>query len=232
MILQVWNSHMARPPSDALAPRKSPRQARSAATVEAIRTATIQVLLAEGVARLTTTRVAERAGVSVGTMYQYFPHKEALLFALVREKVEAIARAMEAAAQALAGRPLMAIADGLAEAWLAAKTDDIVGARAVYGIAAEFDIVDLTRAESQRLVDAVEHLLGTACDARVDRPHAVAFALLAVLGGAVRTVLERGAGESELAVLRAELPRVCRAYLASSAVARTLEAGRPQLTPA
>ena len=215
---------MARPSPAALEPRKSPRQTRSTATVEAIRTATIQVLLADGVTRLTTTRVAERAGVSVGTMYQYFPHKEALLFALVREKLETVAVAMEQAAEALAGETLAAIADGLARAWLAAKTDDIIGSRAVYGIAAEFDIIDLTRTESKRLIRAVEGLLATASDAEVERPGAVAFTLLALMGGAVRTVLERGADDAELDILRAELPRVCRAYLASSAEPREVRA--------
>ena len=222
---------MARLSSAALEPRKSPRQARSAATVEAIRTATIQVLLAEGVARLTTTRVAERAGVSVGTMYQYFPHKEALLFALVSEKLEAVAAAMEQASAALAGQPLVAIADGLSLAWLEVKTEDIAGARAVYGIAAEFDIVDRTRTESQRITRAVEDLLATPCDARIERRAEVAFALLAVMGGAVRMVLERGALNTELDVLRAELPRVCRAYLTSSAAAPAETKGAA-LTPA
>jgi len=226
---------MARPSPAVLEPRKSPRQARSAATVEAIRIATIQVLLAEGVARLTTTRVAERAGVSVGTMYQYFPHKEALLFALVSEKLEAVAVAMEGAAAALAGKPLETIADGLTHAWLEAKTDDIVGSRAIYGIAAEFDIVEMTRTASQRLIGAVEDLLATACDAAIDRTGAVAFTLLALMGGSVRTVLERGADDAELAVLRAELPRVCRAYLASCATAREDRADASRgaaLTPA
>ncbi|MFA4939989.1 hypothetical protein [Brevundimonas sp.] len=61
---------MNRPNPTLLQPRKSPQQARSAATIEAIRQATIQVfLLADGAGRLTTTRVAERAGVSVGTTY-------------------------------------------------------------------------------------------------------------------------------------------------------------------
>ena len=69
---------------EALKPRKTPVQARSEATVDAIFKATIQVLLSDGERRLTTTRVAERAGVSVGTMYQYFPHKQALLYAVVR----------------------------------------------------------------------------------------------------------------------------------------------------
>lgn len=205
---------------DALKPRKSPRQARSAATVEAIRTAAIQVLLSEGVARLTTTRVAERAGVSVGTMYQYFPHKEALLFALVIEQLEVIARAMEDAAVRLAGRSMEDIAEGLAQAWLEAKTADIVSSRAIYGIAAEFDIVDMTKEESHRLVRAVEVVLGSASDAGIERPEAVAFTLLAVMGGAVRAVLERGARDAELAILREELPRVCRAYLASAGGAR------------
>ena len=118
---------MARLSAAVLEPRKAPRQARSAATVEAIHIAAIQVLLADGVTRLTTTRVAERAGVSVGTMYQYFPHKEALLFALVRQKLGAIAAAMEEAAARLAGNSLAAISDGLVQAWLDAKTDDIVG---------------------------------------------------------------------------------------------------------
>ena len=55
-------------------PRKQPVQARSEATVSALCQASIQVLLAVGYRRLTTTRVAERAGVSVGTLYQYFPN--------------------------------------------------------------------------------------------------------------------------------------------------------------
>lgn len=218
MILQVRNSHLARTTAALLEPRKTPRQVRSTATVEAIHTAAIQVLLAEGVTRLTTTRVAERAGVSVGTMYQYFPHKEALMFALVRERLEAIAAAMEAVAKALAGQTLAAIADGLAQAWLAEKTADIVGSRAIYGIAAEFDIAEMTTKETRRLEHAVSGLLATACDAAIDDPAPVAFALLAVMGGAVRTVLERGAPDAELAILRKELPRVCRAYLASCAL--------------
>ena len=67
-----------------LEPRKTPVQARSAASVSAILEATIQVLLSVGKERLTTTRVAARAGVSVGTLYQYFPNKSALLQAVVK----------------------------------------------------------------------------------------------------------------------------------------------------
>ena len=64
-------------------PRKRPRQARSRATVDAILEATAQVLVAEGYDKTSTNRVAERAGVSVGSVYQYFPNKEALVGELV-----------------------------------------------------------------------------------------------------------------------------------------------------
>jgi AcrR family transcriptional regulator len=60
---------------DSLGARKTPSQTRLQATVKAISEATIQVLLRDSVQRLTTTRVAQRAGVSVGTLYQYYPDK-------------------------------------------------------------------------------------------------------------------------------------------------------------
>jgi len=61
---------------------KEPRQARSTELVTAILEAAVQVLAAEGAQRFTTARVAERAGVSVGSLYQYFPNKAAILFRL------------------------------------------------------------------------------------------------------------------------------------------------------
>ncbi|MEG7424203.1 TetR family transcriptional regulator [Serratia marcescens] len=62
--------------------RKQPQQARSTELVAAILEAATQVLAEEGVTRFTTARVAEKAGVSVGSIYQYFPNKESILFRL------------------------------------------------------------------------------------------------------------------------------------------------------
>jgi AcrR family transcriptional regulator len=62
--------------------RKQPQQARSADLVAAILEAAVQVLAKEGAQRFTTARVAEKAGVSVGSLYQYFPNKAAILFRL------------------------------------------------------------------------------------------------------------------------------------------------------
>ena len=64
------------------APRKKPRQQRSQATVDAILDATARVLCSIGYDRASTNRIALAAGVSVGSLYQYFPSKEALVAAL------------------------------------------------------------------------------------------------------------------------------------------------------
>lgn len=66
-------------------PRKKPTQARSLATWNAVLEAAAHILRAEGPKGLTTNHVAERAGVSIGSLYQYFPSKEAILAELVRE---------------------------------------------------------------------------------------------------------------------------------------------------
>jgi len=73
---------MAKRRSSSISSRKQPQQARSADLVAAILDAAVQVLMKEGAQRFTTARVAERAGVSVGSLYQYFPNKASILFRL------------------------------------------------------------------------------------------------------------------------------------------------------
>lgn len=69
-------------PTPRISSRKLPQQARSTELVSAILEAAVQVLAKEGAHRFTTARVAEKAGVSVGSIYQYFPNKAAILFRL------------------------------------------------------------------------------------------------------------------------------------------------------
>jgi len=79
-----------------LTPRKTPQQARSVATVEAIYQATARVLGTESLAGFNTNRVAAVAGISVGTLYQYFPSKSALMAGLIMRTQNALAGAIEA----------------------------------------------------------------------------------------------------------------------------------------
>lgn len=69
-------------------PRKTPRQERSQRTVEAILGAAAQVFADQGYAATTTNHIAQRAGVSIGSLYQYFPSKDAILLALAERHVE------------------------------------------------------------------------------------------------------------------------------------------------
>jgi len=68
--------------------RKKPKQRRSRATVEAILEATARILVADGYDKASTNRIAEVAGVSVGSLYQYFPSKESLVMALCERHCE------------------------------------------------------------------------------------------------------------------------------------------------
>jgi len=77
---------MANPKTPNILARKSPKQERSSQLVAAVLEASIRVLQAEGARRFTMARVAEKAGVSVGSLYQYFPNKEAILFELQRQE--------------------------------------------------------------------------------------------------------------------------------------------------
>jgi AcrR family transcriptional regulator len=212
-MIQLRNSHMTVAHPRNLKPRKTPRQARAEATVDAILEATIQVLLSEGARRLTTTRVAARAGVSVGTMYQYFPHKEALLYAVLKQHLDTIAEAVEAACARLRGQAIATIGEGLVLAYLDAKMVRVDVSRALYLVSADLDTSELMDGIAKRILDATTVLLASAADAEFDDLSVVTFTLLAAMSGAVRTVFERGAAPSMLRDLRTHLTTMCRAYL-------------------
>jgi AcrR family transcriptional regulator len=75
-------------------PRKRPRQARAQATVDTILSASARVLVKRGFDRFTTNEVAVAAGVSIGSLYQYFPNKEALVAALIEKHIEDMSAAL------------------------------------------------------------------------------------------------------------------------------------------
>ncbi|MHB1846660.1 MAG: TetR/AcrR family transcriptional regulator [Deltaproteobacteria bacterium] len=107
-----------------LNPRKAPRQARAQATVEAILQAATRILVQEGLEAATTNRIAELAGVSVGSFYQYFPSKEAVIFALVERHVERMQRQLEEMTTAVTDAPLEELVPTYVKAMLSAHRVD------------------------------------------------------------------------------------------------------------
>jgi len=85
-------------------PRKQPRQARARHTVDAIIEAAARILEEQGHGGFTTNAVAELAGVSIGTLYQYFPDKDALLGALIARETTLLVEEAEAACLMAAGQ--------------------------------------------------------------------------------------------------------------------------------
>lgn len=88
------------------APRHKPQQERAQDTVEIILEATVRVMTKEGYGRTTTNRIAAMAGVSIGTLYRYFPSKDALLAALYRRYSEETLTHIAATIHAMRSAPL------------------------------------------------------------------------------------------------------------------------------
>ena len=86
--------------------RKEPQQARSVATVEAILVATARVLTRDGYDHASTNKVAEEAGVSVGSLYQYFPSKEALVAAVIDRHTQEVSQVTRNAVVKAAAGPI------------------------------------------------------------------------------------------------------------------------------
>ncbi len=217
---------MARPAEEALKPRKQPRQMRAQATVDAIMEATIQVLLVDGLQHLTTTRVAERAGVSVGTMYQYFPQKQALLVALLRRHMEKTAAAIAASCARAKGRTIAGIAETLVGDFLDAKTTDMKVAQALHAVGLELAPGNLLDEFGRANQAAIRGLLESASDAVFDDPGTVAFALRATLSGTARAATRPAAKHFDLKALKHELQIMAAAYLAARARPRDATALR------
>lgn len=196
-----------------LHPRKTPSQARSGVTVAAILDATIQVLIRDGLTRLTTTRVADRAGVSVGTLYQYFAGKRPLLAAVKQRHLGEIVDAVEHACARSRGAPVRQMMASICDAFIDAKTRRGDESRALYAASSEVDGDVLVRAASLRAQQAVAAMLTTAPDATFDDPAMVAMMLSTATIGPVQALLESGAPAQMVAMLRTHLTELCVGYV-------------------
>lgn len=218
-MLHFLNSHSMSAVTPILKARKSPVQARSAVTVETLHVATIQVLTREGLSRCTTTRIAERAGASVGSLYQYYPNRDALLAAVLEKHLEGVAAAVERACQEHRGKPLAEMASAFVLAFLDAKLRDPEEARALYAVAEERGGAALAARMRARIAAAAAAMLASAPDARFDDPVLVATIALGALIGPIQAVLTGNAPAQFKARLQGELVLLVTAYLQAHRIA-------------
>lgn len=105
-------------------PRKEASQDRSKQTVDAILRATARILVKEGYDRASTNKIADLAGVSIGSLYQYFPNKEAIVAALLDSHMSEMTELLIRAAAESAAWPLERAARHIIEAMIAAHRVD------------------------------------------------------------------------------------------------------------
>lgn len=196
-----------------LTPRKIPRQARAAATLEAIFEATIQVLVAEGPRRLTTTRVAERAGVSIGSLYQYFPHKQALFYALNERYLEALAATVEESCRARHGATAAEMVEALVTTYWTVKMERPEVTQALYRSVAELDNAAMIATFSRRVDAATAAMLASASDAAFADLPIVNLTLLSTIFGTVRNIFTRNLSLDDSRAVHRQLVVMCQAYL-------------------
>jgi AcrR family transcriptional regulator len=204
----------------ALEPRKTPIQARAEATVRAIFEATIQVLLSHGADHLTTTRVAERAGVSVGTLYQYFPNKRSLLFAVFEEHMERVSLEVETASQAAHGKLLNEMIRQVVEAFVDAKMKRSDISVALYRVSADVGGAAVVKRSVQRSRKAIEVMLQTALDAELSPDRFAIDMMLSAISGVMRSALEAGGSQAAVRKLKEHLVLLCQSYMAAALTPR------------
>ncbi|AOJ66343.1 TetR family transcriptional regulator [Burkholderia ubonensis] len=194
-----------------LAPRKSPRQQRSAATVDAIVEAAARILERDGFDGYTTNAIAAHAGVSIGSLYQYFPNRDALTAALAERESAAL---LDDVARAASLPSCDAILHALVRAAVAHQLRRPALARLI-----DFEEARLPLgAQAQRVADrihaAVLLAFGRDDAPRLAAPDVVAHDLLAMIKGVVDAAGQRG--ETDAAALDARVWRAVRGYLRES----------------
>jgi AcrR family transcriptional regulator len=207
-------SHMSRRKrSESLTPRKKPQQRRSRVTIDTIFEATIQVLLANGLDGVTTLQVAGRAGVSIGSLYQYFPNKRALMAAVVKRHVGEVVDLTVAACASVHGKTIAEMCATMMKAFVAAKTRRPDVSRALYLPSAAVNADAIVREESARCAQAVHDMLITASDAKFAQPRIVAGVLIGSIVGPTRATIEAGGDPSTFERLERHLTALSFGYL-------------------
>jgi AcrR family transcriptional regulator len=192
-------------------PRKLPSQERAAHTVDAIVTAVERVLEKDGIKRLNTTRVADIAGVSVGTLYQYFPNKESLVAALqdrYTQQTVGLCRAVIASAEAVTMEQLV---ERIGPAILAAHQAQRPIHRSLVELRSAAGFHDRRRTALDQITDELAGVFARRPELGLVNASATAFVFVHAVDGLVSAVITRP-GAIDVAAIASEGLRMLRAF--------------------
>jgi AcrR family transcriptional regulator len=172
-------------------PRRLPRSPLGTATVEAILSAVERILERDGVERLTTNHIAELAGVSIGSLYQYFPNKESLIGALQDRYAEDTLARVRAALDANADQPIRTVITRIGEAVLEAQRHQRPIHRALIDSRTAAGVWERYRGWMDHLVDLIAEFLATRDDIEVADVRTAAFVVVHAAEGLIEAASER-----------------------------------------
>ena len=206
------DSHSVTSPNPALNVRKRPRQARSVVMVNTILEAAARILESDGLDKFTTNAIAERAGVSVGSVYQYFPAKGALVRELIRRKRAELVSALERQRVQMRGMDLPTSIDGFIRVAIANQLDRPQLARILEYVEAVSPAIGETESIKQMVVATVATGLE---DQGVANPATAARDIVALTRGMVDAA---GLfGKADISSLEGRIRRAVYGYLALQA---------------
>lgn len=192
----------------ALKPRKKPAQSRSAETVHIILEGAARILEERGFAGYTTNAIAERAGVSIGSLYQYFPGREALRSALIERETAMLLSDIPATEQMTDGREALTI---LIRAAVTHQMRRPALARLLDLEEQRLPLEQQVKRVSLTLIDAIDRLLKRMPSLDLCDTREAAADLLAIVKGMVDAAGERG--ETDSTRLEERVARAVFGYL-------------------
>lgn len=192
----------------AVTPRKIPRQNRSLAVVDAILESAARILERGGLADLNTNLVAERAGVSVGSVYQYFPSKEAIVAEILRRKRSEMLRRMREVSSSMETLTFEAAIAAMLSAALSHQLDRPELSRALEYAETMLPIGAETRELKLQIAEVVAGLLR---DWKFKQPEVLARDITALCRGMIDAA--GLSGETDVEALKARLTAATLGYL-------------------
>lgn len=204
---------------DALTPRKQPRQERSRATVDAIVEAATRVFGERGYAGGSTNRIAQEAGVAIGSLYEYFPNKASILVAVAERHLDQMMRDVDAMlAAAERGTPSLALLIGhFVEAMLAVHEQDprinhVVFAEAPHPPELHACVLQA----EERLAHRIEALLRQSDEVAVEDPDTAAHLVVQTAEALTHRYSSQGIHDLPRDRFVAEVVRLLLGYLGAS----------------
>lgn len=175
--------------------------------------ASIQVLLTVGYRKFTTTRVAERAGVSVGSLYQYFPNRQALITAVIERYLDALRATIEQHCRELHGCMLDQQVKGLVDAVIAAKWERIEVSRALHEPLADIGGAQLVSASAVKVSGSIAEVLRSCADVSFRDVDRLALLIVVSCSSLLQAAITDQTGVLDREALRAHMRAMVLGYL-------------------